>query len=387
MSHLMNTYARMPIAIVRGEGAWLWDEDGNRYLDAIAGIGVCGLGHSHPEITEVIADQAGQIIHTANLVQVPWQESLADRLAQVSGLDQAFIANSGAEAIECSLKLSRLYGHSRDIDYPKIIVAEHSFHGRTLAALSATGSRKVQAGYEPLVGGFLRVPFGDLDAIRKLTERDADIVAVLLEPIQGEAGVRVPPEGYLAGVREICDAHQLLMISDEIQTGLCRTGYWYACQHDKVLPDIIASAKALGNGIPIAACIATAEVAGLFSPGKHGSTFGGNPLACRVASTVLDIMSRDQLAAHASELGTTMLNGFKDRLARVPSVVDIRGRGLMLGIELDRPAAELKQRALGKGLLINVTSDNTIRLLPPIIIDQDQAAAIVDSVSELVEHF
>lgn len=381
----MNTYARLPLAFERGEGAWLWDDSGKRYLDAIAGIGVCGLGHSHPEITEVIAEQAGQLIHTANLAQVPWQEALATKLAGISGLEKVFVANSGAEVIECAMKLVRLVAHGRGIERPEIIVMEHSFHGRTLAALSASGSRKVQAGFEPLVSGFVRVPFGELKALENAAANRPGIAAVLLEPIQGESGIQVPPTGYLKAVRELCDRKGWLMVCDEIQTGLCRTGDWYACQHEAVIPDIIASAKALANGIPIGVCIAGGAAAEAFTPGSHGSTFGGNPLACRTACKVLEIMDRDNLAEHAGTMGGQMLQAFNRRLGAHPLVSGIRGRGLMLGIELNQDVNQLKFKALERGLMINVTRDKVIRLLPPLIIDAAQAEEIVETVCTLVE--
>jgi acetylornithine/N-succinyldiaminopimelate aminotransferase len=383
--HLMNTYARLPVAFERGEGAWLWDENGQRYLDAVSGLGVTALGHAHPRVADAIADQARLLIHTANLARIPWQEKLADRLAGVSGLDKAFIANSGTEAIECALKIVRLAGHEKGIDLPGVIVMESSFHGRTLAALSATGSRKVQAGFEPLVGGFVRVPFNDLQAIEKIAGQANQISAVLVEPIQGEAGIRVPDHGYLAALRRICDQQGWLLIFDEIQCGLCRTGRWYAYQHEQALPDILTTAKALANGFPIGACLARGKAAELLTPGRHGSTFGGNPLACRTACTVLDLMAEEQLCARAEQLGNDMLAAFRARLGHLPTVVDIRARGLMLGIELDREADMLKDRALQKRLLINVTQHKVIRLLPPLIIDRAQAEEIVDKVCELVE--
>ncbi|HLF31371.1 MAG TPA: aspartate aminotransferase family protein [Xanthomonadales bacterium] len=383
--HLMNTYARLPVAFERGDGAWLWDENGKRYLDAISGLGVTALGHAHAGVAEVIADQARLLMHTSNLARIPWQEKLGTRLAEISGLDRAFIGNSGTEAIECALKIVRLAGHARAIDLPGVIVMENSFHGRTLAALSATGSRKVQAGFEPLVGGFVRVPFNDLHAIRKVASRTNEIVAVLVEPIQGEAGIQVPDSAYLSGLRSLCDAQGWLLIFDEIQTGLCRTGRWYAYQHETATPDILTSAKALANGFPIGACVARGEAAELLTPGRHGTTFGGNPLACRTACTVLDIMQDEGLSQRAEELGTRMLNGFRQRLGKRSAVLDIRGRGLMMGIELDRDVDHLKSLALQQGLLINVTRNKVIRLLPPLIIDDDQAAEIVDKVSGLVE--
>ncbi|MGD8578783.1 MAG: aspartate aminotransferase family protein [Lysobacterales bacterium] len=382
--HLMNTYLPLPVAFERGEGAWLWDEDGKRYLDAISGLGVCGLGHAHREVAKVIADQAARLVHTGNLVRIPWQERLADELAGITGMDRAFFGNSGAEAIECALKIARILGHQRSLEKPGVIVMEKSFHGRTLAALSATGSRKVQAGFEPLVSGFFRAPFGDLEAVEKIARGGAPIAAVLVEPIQGEAGIRVPPPGYLAGLRALCNREGWALIFDEIQSGLCRTGKWYAHEHEDIRPDILTTAKALGNGLPIGACLAKGPAATAFRPGSHGSTFGGNPLVTRVACTVLDIMRSEDLAGKAARTGGFLLDAFRERLAQDGKVRDIRGRGLMIGIELDRDANALKERALEAGLLLNVTQERVIRLLPPLVIDAEQAEEIVDTVCSLI---
>ncbi len=382
--HLMNTYARLPVAFVRGQGAWLWDEGDKRYLDAIAGLGVCALGHAHPEVARVISDQAGLLMHTANLARVPWQEKLADRLCEIADMDKAFVCNSGLEAIECALKICRLIAHQRGIHAPEVVVMEQSFHGRSLAALSATGSRKVQAGFEPLVGGFIRVPFGDIEAIRNLAASHPNIIAVLLEPIQGESGVRVPPQGYLAALRALCDANEWLLVLDEIQTGLARTGRWYDCQHERVLPDLLTTAKALANGLPIGACLGRGAAADAFSPGSHGSTFGGNPLACRTACTVLDVMKNMDLTRRSLELGERMRAAFRDQLANNDTITDIRGRGLMIGIESSCDVNHVKTQALERGLLMNVTRDKVVRLLPPLIIDDDQAEFIVDTVSGLL---
>ena len=384
-NHLMNTYAALPVAFERGEGAWLWDENGKRYLDAISGLGVCALGHAHPEVTRVISDQAGKLIHTANLARIPWQEMLADALAEITAMDRVFVANSGTEAIECALKITRIIGHQRGFNKPGVIVMENSFHGRSLAALSATGSRKVQAGFEPLVSGFLRVPFANSEAVAKIANNSNEVVAVLVEPIQGEAGVKVPETGYLETLRVICDEQGWLLIFDEIQSGLCRTGKWYAHQHEDVQPDILTTAKALANGVPIGACVARGAAADAFSPGRHGSTFGGNPLASRTACTVLDIMQSEDLNARAEQIGERMFGAFRSRLQGNPGVKDIRGRGLMIGIELDQDVNRLKTVALHQGLLLNVTRNNVIRLLPPLIIDEAQAEQIVDTVCKLIE--
>ncbi|WP_297527313.1 acetylornithine transaminase [Thiohalobacter sp.] len=385
--HLMPTYARLPVRFVRGEGVRLWDEDGHEYLDALSGIAVCGLGHAHPAVTRALCEQAGTLVHTSNLYDIPRQEALADRLAAVTGMERAFFANSGAEANEAAIKLARLHGHRRGIRKPAIIVTEGSFHGRTLATLTATGSRKVQAGFEPLVAGFVRVPFDDLEAVANVARNHDDVVAVLVEPVQGEGGVRVPDPGYLPGLRALCDEQGWLLMLDEIQTGAGRTGRWLACQHSGVLPDVLTLAKGLGNGVPIGACLARGEAADVFAPGNHGSTFGGNPLACAAALAVLDTLDKDGLVAAAERLGRRMLDGLRAALAGVSGVNDIRGLGLMLAVELDRPCGELVMRALERGLLINVTAERVIRLLPPLILADAQADRIVDEVAALVRSF
>ncbi|TVQ41486.1 MAG: aspartate aminotransferase family protein [Wenzhouxiangella sp.] len=385
-SRLFDTYVRMPVSMVRGDGPWLFDDQGHRYLDALSGIAVCSLGHAHPRLAEVIADQAATLLHTANIVHIPQQEALATALCEISGLDRAFIANSGAEAIECALKLARRHAHERGIARPAVLVASDSFHGRTLAALSASGNAAIQAGFGPLVDGFVRVPFGDLPAAVSAFESNPDIVAVLVEPIQGEGGVRPAPEGYLAGLRSACDRHQALLMLDEIQTGMARTGHWFAFQHiPGLMPDVMTVAKALGNGVPIGACLAREEVARLLPAGSHGTTFGGNPLACRVGLEVINIMREQDIPARAARLGHLLQGRLRSGLADIPGVVDIRGQGLMVGIELAEPVPELKDRAMERGLIINITRGNTIRLLPPLIIDDDQVARIADIVIDLVK--
>ncbi len=385
MTHLFDTYVRMPISLVRGEGAWLYDDQNRRYLDALSGIAVCSLGHAHPRIASALADQAARLIHTANVVHIPEQEQLADRLAAISGLDRAFIANSGAEAIECALKLARRHAHQRQIKHPAVLVATDSFHGRTLAALSASGNAAIQAGFGPLVDGFVRVPYGDEQAAREAFAAHPNLVAALVEPIQGEGGVRVAPAGYLSTLRALCDRHQSLLILDEIQSGMARTGRWFAFQHEQgVLPDVITVAKALGNGVPIGACLAREAVAALLPPGSHGTTFGGNPLACRVALEVLDIMAEENIPAQAERAGKRLMNGLEEALRDVEGVVDIRGRGLMVGIELAQAAGELKDKAMKLGLIINVTRGSVIRLLPPLIIDDAQIDQIVGTIAKLV---
>ena len=384
---LMNTYKRLDISFTHGEGPYLFDTEGRRYLDAIAGIGVNSLGHAHPAVTEAVASQAAKLIHTSNLYRVELQEQLGERLAGISGLSRSFIGNSGAEANEAAIKLARLYGHERDIRTPTIVVMEHAFHGRTMATLSATGNRKIQAGFEPLVAGFTRAPYGDIDAVRKIAENNPSICAVLVEPIQGEGGVRVPPSGYLTRLRELCNEYEWLLMLDEVQCGNCRSGHWYACQGEGVVPDVITTAKAMANGVPIGACMAGPAAAEVFKAGHHGSTYGGNPLACAAALAVIETMESEGIAARAAALGEKIREGFRSRLGDTHGVIDIRGRGLMLGIELERPCGELVEQALARGLLINVTAGNVIRMLPPLIISDADAEALVDGVSDLVQTF
>jgi acetylornithine/N-succinyldiaminopimelate aminotransferase len=385
--HLMATYNRLPVQFAKGEGIWLWDSEHRQYLDAISGIAVCGLGHAHPAVTQALCDQAGTLIHTSNLYGITLQAELADRLCELSGMQRAFFCNSGAEANEAAIKIARLYGHGKGISCPSIIVMEQSFHGRTLATLTATGNRRIQAGFEPLVRGFIRVPYNDLDAIRTVAGNNSDTVAVLVEPVQGEGGINVPDAGYLDGIREICDANGWLMMLDEIQTGVGRTGNWFAYQHGNARPDVITLAKALGNGVPIGACLAQGAAAEVMQPGKHGTTFGGNPLACRAAIAVLESITQEGLVSRAAELGQRMRNGFDSSLAGLAGVSHIRGLGLMIGIELERPCGELVSKALQCGLLINVTADRVIRLLPPLIMTEKQADLIVDQVSDLIRDF
>jgi acetylornithine/N-succinyldiaminopimelate aminotransferase len=385
--HLMNTYKRLPVTFARGEGAYLFDTAGERYLDALSGIAVCGLGHAHPAVSEAICDQSRRLLHTSNLYQIDRQDQLADELCAVAGMDRAFFCNSGAEANEAALKLARLYGHGRDIATPQVIVTEGSFHGRTLATLTATGNRKIQAGFEPLVPGFLRAPYDDLDAIRTIAGNSPGVVAILVEPITGEGGIRIPAANYLQELRALCNAHNWLLMLDEIQTGMGRTGRWFAHQHLDIQPDVLTLAKGLGNGVPIGACLARGPAAELFQPGNHGSTFGGNPLAASAALAVLKTIRDDGLVERAAQLGQHMLDGFRQRLAALAGVVDIRGQGLMLGIELDRPCGELMLQALTHKLLINVTADKVVRLLPPLIISDAQADEIVTGVSALIANF
>ncbi|WP_019626517.1 acetylornithine transaminase [Thioalkalivibrio sp. ALJT] len=383
---LQNTYNRLPVAFERGEGAWLWDTDGKRYLDALSGIAVCGLGHAHPKVAQAVCDQAGTLVHTSNLYRIPLQEQLARRLCALSGMDRAFFCNSGAEANEAAIKLARLHGRARGVAAPKVVVMEGSFHGRTMATLSATGNAKIQAGFEPLVSGFVHVPHGDADAVEALAT-DPDVVAILVEPVTGEGGVHVPPPGYLRRLRELCDRTGWLLMLDEIQAGIGRTGHWFAFQHEAITPDVISLAKGLGNGIPIGANLVAGAARDLFTPGTHGTTFGGNPLVCRAALAVLDVMQDEALCEQAARQGELLRNRLRDRLADHAGVVAVRGRGLMIGVELDRPAGALVLAALERGLILNVTAERVIRLLPPLIIDDAQVEQIATTVADLVEDF
>jgi len=386
-THLMNTYARQPIAFVRGEGAWLWDEAGKRYLDAVAGVAVNGLGHAHPKLVRAIAEQAASVIHTSNLYRVPRQEALADRLCALSGMDKAFFCNSGCEANEAAIKLARLYGHGKGIEVPTIIVMEKAFHGGTMATLTATGSRKIQAGFEPLLTGFARVPYNDIEAVRQVAEHNKNVVAVLLEVVQGEGGVNVLAPDYLADLRAICDAHGWLLMLDEVQTGIGRTGTWFGFQHSGVVPDVMALAKGLGSGVPIGACLARGAAAEVFKPGNHGSTFGGNPLACAAALATLDAIESEGLLDNARARGEAIRAGLRSALTGVHGIVEIRGEGMMIGIELDRPCGELVGVARDAGVLINVTADKVIRLVPPLIYGDAEVAALVDAVSAIVKNY
>ena len=383
----MSTYAPLPVAFESGEGAYLFDTEGKKYLDAISGIAVCSLGHANPELADAIAEQAKTLIHTSNLYKIPHQVELGEKLCALSGMDKVFFSNSGAEANEAAIKLARLYGKKQGIERPNIIVASGSFHGRTLATLSATGSRKVQAGFSPLVEGFVRVNYNDIEAINNIAKSTSDIVAILVEPVQGEGGVIVPDSDYLTKIRAICDKNNWLMMLDEIQTGMGRTGNWFAFQHTSIKPDVMTLAKALGNGVPIGACLARDKATDIFTPGTHGSTFGGNPLATRAALTVLEIMQKENICANASNMGQYLLEQFQQELTNTKGIVDIRGHGLMLGIELDQECPELVTKALDHNLLINVTAGKTIRLLPPLILSKEQADEIVKSVTTLIKKF
>lgn len=387
MSHLMNTYGRQALAFERGQGAWLWDTQGRRYLDALAGIAVNGLGHAHPRLVRAISEQAGRLIHCSNIYQVPLQEALGDRLAELSGMDKSFFCNSGAEANEAAIKLARLYGHQRGVENPAIVVMERAWHGRTLATLSATGSRKAQAGFEPLMSGFIRVPYNDIGAIAQVAENKSDIVAVLLEPVQGEGGVRIADLDYQRAVHALCRERGWLYMVDEVQCGIGRTGTWFSFQHTGVLPDVMTLAKGLGSGVPIGACVAAGVAADVFKPGNHGTTFGGGPLVCAAALETLAVMADEHLLDNAARLGQRLLDGLHSGLADVAGVQEIRGQGLMIGIELDRPCGALVGQAIAEGLLINVTQDTVVRLLPPLIIDQDQVDQILAQLVPLIRTF
>ncbi len=382
---LMETYKRQPVAFVRGEGCWLWDEAGRRYLDALAGIAVCGLGHAHPQLAKALCEQAQTLVHTSNLYRIPLQEQLAERLCALSGMAQAFFCNSGAEANEAAIKLARRYAHQRGITQPKILVTEGSFHGRTLATLSATGNARVQEGFAPLVEGFVRIPYADLAAAEQAFAQHPEIVAMLVEPMTGEGGIVIPPDTYLPGLRALCDRQRALLMLDEIQTGIGRTGHWFAFQRAGILPDVLSLAKGLGNGLPIGASLVRGPAAGLLTPGTHGTTFGGNPLVCRAALTVLEIMEQNQLCAHAAAQGERLRRGLQARLADVPGICAIRGRGLMLGIELERPCAEVVDQAREQGLLLNVTAERVVRLLPPLIITEAEVDELVARLGDVLQ--
>jgi acetylornithine aminotransferase len=383
----MNTYNRLPVSFARGEGAWLWDEAGNRYLDALAGIAVSGLGHAHPALVKTIADQAARVIHTSNIYQIRHQEELAARLCALSGMAEAFFCSSGSEANETAIKLARLYGHLKEVQNPAIVVMERAWHGRTLATLSATGNRKAQAGFEPLMSGFIRVPYNDAKAVQQAAENNRNIVAVLFEVLQGEGGINVADFEYVRFLRRICDERGWLLMIDEVQSGIGRTGKWFSFQHAGIEPDVITLAKGLGSGVPIGACLGAKRAAGVFKPGNHGSTFGGGPLASAAACTTLEVMEKDGLLANATKQGEALRAGLRSALEGTPGVVEIRGMGLMIGIELDRPCGELVKQALAKGLLINVTSEKVIRLLPPLIINDDEIKHLVSLLAPLVRNF
>lgn len=387
MSHVMNTYARLPVTFSHGKGCRLYDTEGKEYLDALSGIAVSTLGHAHPKLVKAIADQAGRMLHVSNLYRIAEQEQLADKLCALSGMQEVFFSNSGAEANEAAIKLARFYGHKKGIDLPTVIVMEKAFHGRTMATVSATANRKAQAGFEPLLSGFVRVPFGDLAAIQAVAEENKNVVAVMFEIIQGEGGIHLVDPAFYRGVRELCDAQGWLMMCDEVQCGMGRTGKWFGYQTAGVQPDVATLAKGLGSGVPIGACMVGGKAAGLFGPGNHGSTFGGNPLVSTAALTTLAVMEEEGLLENAARIGALIRQEFATALAGQTGVVDIRGHGLMIGIELDRPCGELVGKALAEGLLINVTADTVVRFLPPLIFSEKEARELVDRVAPLIKAF
>lgn len=384
---LMNTYARLPVMFTEGEGATLYDDQGKAYLDAVSGIAVCSLGHAHPAISQALCEQSKRLIHTSNLYRVENQEKLGEALIRLSGMDRVFFGNSGAEANEAAIKIARKTASDRGIENPEILVMESSFHGRTMATLSATGNKKVQEGFAPLVQGFVRVPYNQVDAVEKAIAEHPNLIAILVEPVQGEGGVFVPDAGYLKALRQLCDQHNLLLMIDEIQTGVGRTGKWFAYQHEGILPDVLTLAKALGNGVPIGACLASGKAASAFGPGNHGTTFGGNPLACAAGLAVINTLEQHDYISQVAKQGEQIMAAFRNALADQKGVVEVRGKGYMIGIQLDRPCGELVKLALDKGLLINVTRGDTVRLLPPFVISEAQTAQLVSDLSQLITEF
>ena len=384
----MDNYNPLSVEFDKGIGSWLIDMHGERYLDALSGIAVCGLGHSHPSISKVIAEQSANLIHTSNIYRIPLQEKLAEKLVSHSGMDNVFFCNSGAEANEAAIKLARLHAYKQKITNPVILVMHNSFHGRTMATISATGSStKAYQGFEPLLSGFKHIAFNDIEALKSSVNTIENIVAIMLEPIQGEGGIVIPNKNYLKTIRSICDKNNLLMIVDEVQTGMCRTGKWFAFQHEKILPDIMTIAKALGNGVPIGACLARGKSAKFFQAGSHGSTFGGNPLASSVALEVINILETKKIDKHAAELGSYFLENFRKSLEGVQGIIDIRGKGLMMAIELEKNCPDLVEKALNNKLLINVTSGNVIRLLPPLIMTKLEADQVVSILTDTLKKY
>jgi len=384
--HLVHAYQSLPVEFTHGDGCYLWDSNGKQYLDALCGISVTSLGHNLPVLTAAIQEQAATLLHTSNLYSITWQQKLADLLCDSAQMERAFFANSGAEANEAAIKLARLYGHQREVVSPQIVVMQHGFHGRTMATLSATGSRKVQAGFEPLVSGFVRAPYNDIDAVRAIANNNRNVVAILVEPVQGEAGIVIPDQGYLQALRQICDQNNWLLMLDEVQSGMGRSGKLFACQHEAVVPDVMTLAKALGNGVPIGACLCSGAATDVIKPGKHGSTFGGNPLASRAAFTVLEYMIQNGIADNAAQRGQQLFSALQHGLAGNKKVAHLRHLGLLLAVELKIPAQEMVTLALEQGLLINVTAGNVVRLLPPLIISEAQttelAARLIDCINQ-----
>jgi acetylornithine/N-succinyldiaminopimelate aminotransferase len=385
--HIIKAYQSLPVTFSHGDGCYLWDTEGKRYLDALSGISVTSLGHNYPAVTAAIQQQAATLLHTSNLYSISWQQKLADLLCQTADMDRVFFANSGAEANEAAIKLARLYGHQQKISNPQIVVMEHAFHGRTMATLSATGSRKVQAGFEPLVAGFVRAPYNDIASIEAIAENNRDVVAILVEPVQGEAGIIIPDPGYLAELRRICDQNDWLLMLDEIQTGMGRSGKMFACQHETVIPDVMTLAKALGNGVPIGACLTSGRAAEVIQPGNHGSTFGGNPLACRTGYTVLESMLENNIADNAAQRGQQLVEALRKGLADNPDVVEVRHLGLLLAVQMKLPCQALVSMALEQGLLINVAAGSVVRLLPPLVITEDETAEIARILISCINQF
>ncbi len=382
-THLMNNYGNRALSLVKGEGRYVWDSDGTRYLDALMGIAVCGLGHAHPDITEVISRQASTLVHVSNFYTIPQQEELAARLCSVTGMDKVFFSNSGAEANEAAIKLARLHARTKGIAIPRVLVMEGCFHGRTLATLSATSAARAREGFEPLVENFTHLPFGDTEAVVAMAN-DPSVVAVMVEPVQGEAGINIPPADYLAKLRALCDQHGWLLILDEVQTGNGRTGTHFAMSSAGITPDILTTAKGLGNGVPIGACLATGAAADLFSPGSHGSTYGGNPLVCAVANRVFDIIQEENLSSRAAALGEQLRQEFVSRLNGIDLVADIRNSGLMLALEMTRDCTDLRALAAESGLLINVTGGNRVRLLPALNMTDVESEELVEKLCSVI---
>ncbi len=385
----MNTYGRQPVTFTHGGGVWLFDAQGNKYLDALSGVAVSGLGHAHPKLVKAIQDQVAKMIHVSNIYHIAEQEALADKLAEISNMDKVFFCNSGCEANEAAIKIARLYGHNKGVENPEIIVMERAFHGRTMATLSATGNRKSQAGFEPLVSGFIRVPYDDLEAVKAIASHKNNVVAILVEPVQGEGGVHIPVDmaAYLQGLRKICDDNGWLFMLDEVQSGIGRTGTWFAFQHTGIVPDVMSLAKGLGSGVPIGACVARGIAAETFVPGKHGSTFGGNPLATTAGLTTLHVIETEMLRENAQKMGDLIRSGLQAELANTKGVIKVRNAGLMIGIELDRPCADLVKMALETKLLINVTAEKVVRLLPPLVINEVETKELVMRLVALIKQF
>ncbi len=383
---IMSTYNRLSVAFEHGEGSWLYDTDGNKYLDALCGIAVCGLGHSHPAVTHAVCDQAAKVLHTSNLYTIPNQQQLAERLTHISGMDNVFFGNSGAEANEAAIKLARRFGHTvRNIENPAIIVMEDSFHGRTMATLSATGNRSAQAGFEPLVSGFIRAPYDDVEAVKKIAENNPNVVAVLVEPIQGESGIRIPAADYLNQLRDLCDQNDWLLMLDEVQSGNGRSGKYFAYQHNNILPDVVTTAKGLGNGVPIGACLARGKAAEILTAGTHGSTYGGNPLSCAAALAVVNTIMEENLCERAEILGNKIVAGFREQIGDAEYVKEIRNKGLLIAIELSEAGTELAVLAKVKGILLNVTGGGkVVRMLPPLTMTDSEAELLVNTLSQII---